>query len=89
MGTGISILAALNIAASRPAELAAILGPGWLLDAVTVAATLLPRPAEIARLTDAFVQTGALTGQSHLWASAVFGAICLTLASWRFARMDL
>jgi hypothetical protein len=65
-----------------------MVGGRWLYELLTAAGAHLPRPTEVARLTDAYVQTGAIAGCRHVWVSAAFRWPCLTLAGWRFASKD-
>lgn len=89
MATGVSLIAVLSGAASRPEEVKGILGDGPVYGFLMAAASALPRVMEVGRLTDAYVQTGVITDHRHIWFSLTFGMICFALASWRFSRRDL
>ena len=89
MATGLAAVAALNGAVARPEGLKAVAGTGRIHDVVVSMAEILPRPVDVASLTDVYVQTGRITHYQYLWTPALFCVICLGLASWRFSRKNL
>lgn len=89
MTTGAIAIGMINVAASKQIELRGLIGEGIIHTVITAAGRVFPRAAEMAQLTNEFVQTGKVENWTPLWASALFAIACLSLASWRFSQKDL
>jgi hypothetical protein len=81
-------LSLFNLGAQSPDRVREMTGSEWLARAAATCAPVLPRYAEMAEWTRVFVSTGDVSHWPVLWASAVSGILCLSVACLLFSRRE-